>query len=57
MAVKTHALSYKRDDGEKTNICVQIVHFFCWVLYLGITFAALYFRNKANCIDYHETNA
>ena len=57
MAVKTHALFYKRDDGEETNICVQIVHFFCWVLYLGITFAALYFRNKANCIDYHETNA
>ena len=28
MAVKTHALFYKRDDGEGTNICVQIVHFF-----------------------------
>ena len=28
MAVKAHALFYKRDDGEGTNICVQIVHFF-----------------------------
>ena len=31
MEVKTHALFYMRDDGEGTNICVQIVHFFCWV--------------------------
>ena len=28
MAVKTHALFYKRDDGDGENICVQIVHFF-----------------------------
>ena len=41
MAVKTHALFYMRDDGEWTNICVQIVHFFCWVQCLGVTFAAL----------------
>ena len=41
MAVKTHALFYKRDDGEWTNICVQIVHFFCWVQCLGVTFVAL----------------
>ena len=48
MAVKTHALFYKRDDGEGTNICVQIVHFFCWVQCLGVTFAALYFCTKPN---------
>ena len=30
MAVKTHALFYMRNDGEKANICVQIVHFFLW---------------------------
>ena len=28
MAVKTHALFYKWDEGEEPNICVQIVHFF-----------------------------
>ena len=28
MAVKAHTLFYKRNDGEETNICVQIVHFF-----------------------------
>ena len=57
MAVKTHALFYMRDDGEEANICVQIVHFFCGVQRLGVTFAALYFCTKPNCIDYHETNA
>ena len=57
MAVKTHALFYMRNDGEKANICVQIVHFFCGVQCLGVTFAALYFYIKSNCIDYHETNA
>ncbi len=57
MAVKTHALFYMRDDGEWANICVQIVHFFCGVQCLGVTFAALYFCIKSNCIDYHETNA
>ena len=31
MAVKKHALFYKRGDGEGAIICVQIVHFFCWV--------------------------
>ena len=31
MAVKTHALFYKRNEGKGANICVQIVHFFCWV--------------------------
>ena len=41
MAVKTHALFYMRNDGEKANICVQIVHFFCGVQCLGVTFAAL----------------
>ena len=41
MAVKTHTLFYKRDDGEGANISVQIVHFFCWVQCLGVTFAAL----------------
>ena len=50
MAVKTHALFYMRDDGEWTNICVQIVHFFCWVQCLGVTFAALYFCTKPNCM-------
>ena len=57
MAVKTHALFYMRDDGEEANICVQIVHFFCWVKCLGVTFAALYFYAKPNCSKYHETNA
>ena len=28
MAVKTHALFYKREDGEGANISIQIVHFF-----------------------------
>ena len=28
MVVKAHALIYKRGEGEETNICVQIVHFF-----------------------------
>ena len=46
MAVKTHTLFYKREDGEGANICVQIVHFFCWVQCLGVTFAALYFYIK-----------
>ncbi len=41
MAVKTHALFYKRENGEDANISVQIVHFFCWVQCLGVTFAAL----------------
>ena len=41
MAVKAHTLFYKRDDREGANICVQIVHFFCWVQCLGVTFAAL----------------
>ena len=41
MAVKTHALFYMRDDGKGANICVQIVHFFCGVQCLGVTFAAL----------------
>ena len=50
MAVKTHALFYKRDEGKGTNICVQIVHFFCWVQCLGVTFAALYFYIKPNCM-------
>ena len=50
MAVKTHALFYKREDGEEANICVQIVHFFCWVQCLGVTFAALYFYIKPNCM-------
>ena len=48
MAVKTHALFYKREDGDGENICVQIVHFFCWVQCLGVTFAALYFCTKHN---------
>ena len=46
MAVKTHALFYKRDDGDGAIICVQIVHFFCGVQCLGVTFAALYFCTK-----------
>ena len=50
MAVKTHTLFYKRDDGEGAIICVQIVHFFCWVQCLGVTFAALYFCTKPNCM-------
>ncbi len=41
MAVKAHALFYKRDEGKGANICVQIVHFFCWLQRLGVTFAAL----------------
>ena len=56
MAVKTHTFFYKWDEGEGANICVQIVHFFCGVQCLGVTFAALYFYIKPNCIDYHETN-
>ena len=50
MAVKTHALFYMRDDGEGANICVQIVHFFCGVQCLGVTFAALNFYIKSNCM-------
>ena len=50
MAVKAHAPFYKRGDGEGANICVQIVHFFCWVQCLGVTFAALYFYIKPNCM-------
>ena len=50
MAVKVHTLFYKRDDGEWANICVQIVHFFCGVQCLGVTFAALYFCTKPNCM-------
>ena len=46
MAVKTHALFYKREDGEEANICVQIVHFFCLVQCLGVTFAALLYQTK-----------
>ena len=57
MAVKAHALFYKREDVEWVNICVQIVHFFCWVQCLGVTFAALCFSTKPNCSNYHETNA
>ena len=57
MAVKTHALFYMREYGEGINICVQIVHFFCGVQCLGVTFAALYFCTNQNCIDYHEKNA
>ena len=57
MVVKTHALFYMRDDGDGANICVQIVHFFCWVQCLGVTFAALCFSTKPNCSNYHETNA
>ena len=41
MAVKTYALFYMWTDGEGAIICVQIVHFFCWVQCLGVTFAAL----------------
>jgi len=46
MAVKTHTLFYKRDDGDAAIICVQIVHFFCWVQCLGVTFAALLYQTK-----------
>ena len=46
MAVKAHVLFYKRGDGEEANICVQIVHFFCWVLCLGVTFAALLYKTE-----------
>ena len=46
MAVKTHALFYMRDDGEEANICVQIVHFFCGVQCLGVTFAALLYKTE-----------
>ena len=56
MAVKAHTLFYMWDDGDGENICVQIVHFFCWVQCLGVTFAALYFCTKPNCSNYHETN-
>ena len=41
MVVKAQALFYKRTDGESAIICVQIVHFFCGVQCLGVTFAAL----------------
>ena len=41
MAVKAQALFYKWADEEGAIICVQIVHFFCWVQCLGVTFAAL----------------
>ena len=50
MAVKAQALFHKRTDGEDAIICVQIVHFFCWVQCLGVTFAALYFCTKPNCM-------
>ena len=50
MAVKARTLFYMRDEGDGANICVQIVHFFCWVQCLGITFAALYFYIKPNCM-------
>ena len=50
MAVKARTLFYRRDEGDGANICVQIVHFFCWVQCLGITFAALYFYIKPNCM-------
>ena len=43
MAAKAHAPFYKRADGEGANICVQVVHFFCWVQCLRVTFAALLF--------------
>ena len=46
MAVKTHALFYMRDDGKGANICVQIVHFFCGVQCLGVTFAALLYKTE-----------
>ena len=46
MAVKKHTLFYMRDDGEGANICVQIVHFFCGVLCLGVTFAALLYKTE-----------
>ena len=46
MAVKAHTLFYMRDDGDGTNICVQIVHFFCGVQCLGVTFAALLYKTK-----------
>ena len=57
MAVKAHTLFYKRADGEVAYICVQVVHFFCGVQCLGVTFAALYFYIKLDCSNYHETNA
>ena len=57
MVVKAQALFYKRTDGEGAIICVQIVHFFCRVKCLGVTFAALYFYIRSNCINCHETNA
>ena len=50
MAVKARTLFYMRDDGDGANICVQIVHFFCWVQCLGVTFAILYFCTKPNCM-------
>ena len=46
MEVKTHALFYKRNDGEEAIICVQIVHFFCWVQCPGVTFATLLYKTK-----------
>ena len=48
MTEKAHTLFYKYADAEWANICVQIVHFFCWVQCLGVTFAALYFYIKPN---------
>ena len=50
MTVKAHTLFYMRDDGDGANICVQIVHFFCWAQCLGVTFAALNFYIKSNCM-------
>ena len=46
MAVKAHTLFYKRDEGKGVNICVQIVHFFCRMQCLGVTFAALLYEIK-----------
>ena len=50
MAVKTHTLFYKRNDGEGANISVQIVHFFCWVQCLSVTFAALMCQTKLETV-------
>ena len=57
MAVKTHALFYMRADGEGTNICVQIVHFFDGYSALVLPLQHFYFSTKPNCSNYHETNA
>ena len=46
MTEKAHTLFYKYADAEWANICVQIVHFFCWVQCLGVTFAALLYEIK-----------